>query len=46
MPLKPEKIWALVQAARNGTLQQDVPVPPPVFKAETGVQKGDVPDFA
>ena len=46
MPLKPEKIWALVQAVRNSTLQQDVPEPPPVFKAETESQRGDVPDFA
>ncbi len=46
MPLKPEKIWALVQAARNGTLQEDVPEPPPVFKAETEKPTEDVPDFA
>src|SRR5579884_670846 len=46
MPLKPEKIWSLIQAARNGTLQQEVPEPPPVFKAGTEKPKGDVPDFA
>jgi carbon-monoxide dehydrogenase large subunit len=33
MPLKPEKIWALVQATRRGTLAQPDPVPPPVFDA-------------
>jgi carbon-monoxide dehydrogenase large subunit len=46
MPVKPEKIWTQVQAARNGTLQQVEPVPPAVFKSETELQKGDVPDFA
>ncbi len=46
MPVKPEKIWTQVQAARNGTLQKNVPVPPAVFKAETSSQTGDVPDFA
>src|SRR5207245_11606603 len=31
MPLKPDKIWALVQAARNGTLEEPDPTPPPLF---------------
>jgi len=46
MPLKSEKIWALIEAARNGALQQNAPEPPPVFKSETGLQTGDAPDFA
>jgi carbon-monoxide dehydrogenase large subunit len=28
MPLKPEKVWALIQAARQGTLDQPEPVLP------------------
>ena len=31
MPLKPEKVWALVQAAREGRLEQPNLTPPPVF---------------
>jgi carbon-monoxide dehydrogenase large subunit len=31
MPLRPEKIWALVQAARQGTLEQPAVAPPPIF---------------
>ncbi len=31
MPLKPEKVWSLIQAARAGTLEQPEPTPPPVF---------------
>jgi len=46
MPLKPEKIWALVQPARNGTLIQSDPTPPPVFSADENEQGGEVPDFA
>jgi carbon-monoxide dehydrogenase large subunit len=46
MPLKPEKIWALVQAARQGTLEEHNPVPPPVFTAEARPQTGSRPDFA
>jgi len=46
MPLKPEKIWALVQAARQGTLEQHNPVLPPVFTAEARPQTGSRPDFA
>jgi len=34
MPLKPEKIWALVQAARNGTLVQSDPSSLPVLSSE------------
>ncbi len=46
MALKPEKIWALLQAARQGTLEQRDPVPPPVFAAEARPQTGSRPDFA
>jgi carbon-monoxide dehydrogenase large subunit len=46
MPLKPEKIWTLVQAARQGTLKQADNTPPPVFSAETKPQEGSRPDFA
>lgn len=31
MPLRPEKVWALVQAARQGTLKQAEPMPPAIF---------------
>jgi len=33
MPLKPDKIWALVQEARNGTLKEPDPIPPPIFSS-------------
>ncbi len=46
MALKPEKIWALLRAARQGTLEQRDPVPPPVFAAEARPQTGSRPDFA
>lgn len=34
MPLRPEKIWSLVQAARNGTLAQPDPAPFSTFSGE------------
>ena len=46
MPLKPEKVWALVRAARNGTLEHSDPTPPPVFSSGEKEQGGEVPDFA
>jgi aerobic carbon-monoxide dehydrogenase large subunit len=46
MPLKPEKVWALVQAARHGMLEQSDPTPPPVFSAVEKEQGAEVPDFA
>ncbi len=49
MPLKPEKVWALLQAAAAGTLQQSEPTPPPVFEDANKVQEtgGDEsPTFA
>jgi aerobic carbon-monoxide dehydrogenase large subunit len=45
MPLKPEKIWALVQAARQGRLEQPDVNPPQIFSIDGGTQKGGVPDF-
>ena len=31
MPLKPEKVWALIQSARQGTLEQTEPIFPEFF---------------
>jgi len=46
MPLKPEKIWTLIQAARNGTFKEPDPTPPPVFSTEIRPQGGGMPEFA
>jgi hypothetical protein len=49
MPIKPEKVWALLQAASAGTLKQDEPIPPPVFEDAKKVQEkdnGETPTFA
>ena len=49
MPLKPEKVWALLQAAQAGTLKQDEPMPPPVFEDAKKVQETggeEAPTFA
>jgi aerobic carbon-monoxide dehydrogenase large subunit len=45
MPLKPEKIWTLIQAARQGRLEQVDANPPKFFDTDEGTQKGGVPDF-
>ncbi|MGZ3646806.1 MAG: xanthine dehydrogenase family protein molybdopterin-binding subunit [Ktedonobacteraceae bacterium] len=45
MPLKPEKIWTLVQAARKGRLENEDVNPPQIFETDDGTQKGGVPDF-
>jgi carbon-monoxide dehydrogenase large subunit len=45
MPLKPEKIWALVQAARQGRLEKTDVTPPQIFEMDEGAQEGGVPDF-
>jgi aerobic carbon-monoxide dehydrogenase large subunit len=48
MPLRPEKVWALVQAARQGTLKQATPELPAFFPETSGstgskpVQQGGV----
>jgi carbon-monoxide dehydrogenase large subunit len=36
MPLTPEKVWTLVQTARQGRLAQPEPAPPPVFASSGG----------
>jgi len=49
MPLKPEKVWALLQAASSGTLKQGEPTPPSVFVDAKKVQATDgeeTPTFA
>lgn len=38
MPIRPEKVWALVQEARQGTLKRVDPTPP-VFFSQTNIQK-------
>jgi carbon-monoxide dehydrogenase large subunit len=45
MPLKPEKIWALIQAAQAGTLELSDPVAPAVFDISGEPAQGDVPEF-
>src|SRR6266487_2193881 len=45
MPLKPEKIWTLIQAARQGRLEKADVNPPQIFETDEGSQKGGVPDF-
>ncbi len=41
MPLRPEKIWASVQAARQGTLKRVDPTPPAFFRAPAIPKQGD-----
>jgi carbon-monoxide dehydrogenase large subunit len=41
MPLRPEKVWALVQAARQGRLQRVDPLPPAVFRATASPKQAD-----
>ncbi|HEU0002260.1 MAG TPA: xanthine dehydrogenase family protein molybdopterin-binding subunit [Ktedonobacteraceae bacterium] len=45
MPLKPEKVWTLIQAARTGKLEQPDPVPPPVFSTEAKLDDDSRPAF-
>ena len=45
MPLKPEKIWSLIQAARAGTLEQPDPVAPAIFETTGKASQGDTPSF-
>lgn len=45
MPLKPEKIWTLIQAAHQGRLEKVNVNPPQIFETDEGAQKGGVPDF-
>lgn len=46
MPLRPEKIWAWVQAARNGTLEQPELTWPEIFNAGIKPQEGGTASFA
>jgi len=45
MPLKPEKVWALVRAAREGRLEQQEPMPPPVFNSGDKLNDDSRPAF-
>jgi aerobic carbon-monoxide dehydrogenase large subunit len=45
MPLKPEKVWALVQAAREGRLEQLDAAPPPVFATGEKLSDDSTPAF-
>ncbi|GAC1346388.1 MAG: molybdopterin-dependent oxidoreductase [Ktedonobacteraceae bacterium] len=42
MPLLPEKVWALLQAAREGTLKRVEPRPPAIFSAIAGAKQADI----
>ena len=46
MPLRPEKVWAKIEAARNGTLQEPDPVPPAIFSTLHDAQEGGTSTFA
>jgi carbon-monoxide dehydrogenase large subunit len=45
MPLKPEKVWTLIQAAREGKLEQPDLTPPPVFSSEAKLDDDSRPAF-
>jgi aerobic carbon-monoxide dehydrogenase large subunit len=40
MPLRPEKVWAKIQAARAGTLDEREPTVPAIFEAQRDMQEG------
>ena len=40
MPLRSEKIWSLIQAAHNGSLEQGEAAPPAVFSQVAGSKEG------
>ena len=40
MPLRPEKIWAVIQASRAGNLQQEEFHPPAIFSTATEPKQG------
>jgi carbon-monoxide dehydrogenase large subunit len=42
MPLRPEKVWALLQAARQGTLKRVEPLPPAFFGGTVGSKQADI----
>jgi len=45
MPLRPEKIWTLIQRVRQGRLEKVDVNPPKFFETDEGTQEGGVPDF-
>jgi aerobic carbon-monoxide dehydrogenase large subunit len=45
MPLKPERVWAKIEAARNGTLQESEPVLPAIFSTLKDAQEGGTSVF-
>ena len=45
MPLRPEKVWAKIQAARGGALQEADPVVPAIFTTVKGEQEGGTSVF-
>ena len=45
MPLKPEKVWAKIQAARHGTLQEPEPAMPKIFTTDKGEQESGASIF-
>jgi aerobic carbon-monoxide dehydrogenase large subunit len=46
MPLKPERVWATIQAARNRTLPETEPVLPAIFTTEQAIQEHGTSEFA
>ncbi len=46
MPLKPEKIWAKIAAARAGNLPEADPLPPALFRTFKANQEGGTSTFA
>jgi len=40
MPLTPEKIWAVIQSAHNGTIEQAASTPPAIFATMAGPSEG------
>jgi carbon-monoxide dehydrogenase large subunit len=46
MPLKPERVWATIQAARNRTLPETEPVLPTIFTTEQAIQERGTSEFA
>jgi carbon-monoxide dehydrogenase large subunit len=45
MPLRPEKVWAKIEAARNGTPEPE-PTPPAIFSTLHDTQQGGTSTFA
>ncbi len=45
MPLRPEKIWTMIQKAHHGRLEKVDVSPPQFFETDEGTHEGGVPDF-